>query len=335
LIGPPAIGKGGYVDKVYGKENKGITYELVNRDDVVNDVVGSPGGVGTYDAKFLKPNAEPGPEQREFLGIEDFQVLKHAPVPEDMSDPETVKQYVSTIVNQAQQYNIKNKDGSFLQKLGKVEILPWLLDGSTGAPKGDAVGAIINFSKLPFFPRIKDKFSPVGFSNVEKTEADVATQFDAHRTAIAKGDPESNVRKDVIIDMMNMSKGERDMHRQFFVAAIEGIENVREADASKISDYYDQEAVVFAAADVLQQTDKPDVYVYKPEIQSALIKRARQREEEIRKKGEEKKTKASKSIPDHLYKRTIELPPGEFPTELKFVGIRHWEQPANPTRDQQ
>jgi hypothetical protein len=120
---------------------------------------------------------------------------------------------------------------------------------------------------------------PFEYSKIKAANDKVAAMFDLTRKEAATSG------RSIVFDMVNMTLQERNNHRKYLVAAIEGIEE-RAADPNDINKYYDQVAVVFA----------PEMG-YTDDVRDQIKQVAASRAEEIKRAGR------SKTIPGAAYDR--------------------------------
>jgi hypothetical protein len=201
LIGPPAVGKTEYI-----KRNL-IGYEIVNRDDIVEEVA-RESGVGTYDDMYARPPAELAaqsgpPPEKEIIQLygKDEEATK-------IVDNYLKKiEMIAKIVPPSEKYgNIKPFDLESLQQV------------------------IVKFG-------VPTKFiNPFVWEKVDEANKTVGEKLaDTRNKAVVSN-------KDIAIDMVNMGVGERNSHRKDILKAL----NVDSNNLSSLNNYYEQIAIVFA-----------------------------------------------------------------------------------------
>ena len=194
------------------KKNVSNEFVILNRDDVVNKVA-AESGVGGYDDMYKRP-------PKEILPL---------PMPEP-KDPQKVEQYLNSLQAVADKFNQTHKEET--QQFGPVA--PFSVEDYIKAltPRTEGGwGVPVKFFVPLYYPKINDA-----------NEA-IKAEFEAARDNVAKG------KKNVIIDMTNMSQDERDGHRIRMASAINNIEpkDISKEEAIKIiNDKFEQEAYIFA-----------------------------------------------------------------------------------------
>lgn len=267
LIGPPAVGKTEYI-----KTNLS-GYEIVNRDDIVEKVA-SEQGVGTYDDMFEKPPSElatkagPPPEKEIISGYETNPEAKKT-VDDYL---EKIKGIASTVPPHKQYGSIKPFDLKALQDV------------------------VVKFG-VP-----TKRINPFVWEKVDSANKLVGEKLaDMRSKAIGS---KSEKRKNMVIDMVNMSLNERNMHRKDILKALGEDPN----NLNKINDYYNQVAIVFAPKGG-----------YTPEIMDQIKQVAIIRQKEIKAAG------GAKTIPPQVYEDMFasykEPSTDEGFEEIKYVGV--------------
>ena len=248
LIGPPAVGKSTWI-----KNNIDIIGDaaIVNRDEMVESVASST-TIGTYDEMYVKAPAEIVPP-----GMPEKDVLMD-PASEDL-----VYEYLDQLKSAAARFNADPQYSDLTRKYGKL--LPF--------DKNSLHMVIVKFGVPTRF------IIPFEYSKIKAANDKVAAIFDLTRKEAATSG------RAIVFDMVNMTIQERNNHRKYLVAAIEGIEE-READPNDINKYYDQIAVVFAPEQG-----------YTDEVRDQIKRVAAARAEEIKLAGR------SKTIPGSAYDR--------------------------------
>jgi hypothetical protein len=249
---------------------------VLNRDDIVEKIA-RESGVGTYDDMYKRPPKEILPQP--------------LPGPED---PQKVEQYLNSLKSVADKFNAGHPEET--KQFGPVE--PFTVENYIKAitPRTErGWGVPLEYFVPLYYPKINDA-----------NEA-IKNDFENARNAMAKD------KKDVIIDMVNMSKDERDGHRMAMVAAITNMDlkNISEEEATKIiNDKFVQEAYVFA----------PDKTGYDEETKEKIKQVAQTRAAEIA-----AEPGRSKTIPPQAYDRFFGQYSAPDKSEgysvIKYVGI--------------
>jgi len=187
-------------------------FSILNRDDIVEKVA-RESGVGTYDDMYKRPPKEILPP-----GL---------PSPED---PQKVEQYLASLQAVADKFNKEHvaETKQFgpvapFEAQDYIKALTPRTEGGWGVP--------INVFVPLYYPKIKSA-----------NEA-IKDEFETARSTYA------TEKKNVVVDMLNMSRDERDGHRMQMASAITKIPmaNLTSEEASKIiNDRFVQEAYVFA-----------------------------------------------------------------------------------------
>ena len=244
LVGPPAVGKTEWLKR---NNLEGVT--KINRDDLVTQVA-RQSNIGTYDDMHVPPPdsiTPPGmPTKEQMLSAE---------------GPELIHDYMDKLKVVARSYNSDSANRKIIKRYGKF--MPY--------EEGFLKWLVIDRS-IPV-----DKITPFTYDKVKKAQESVSKMFDKVRIDAAQS------RNDVVLDMVNMTLPDRNLHRKFFVAAIEGI-SVKDADPDDINKYYDQIAVLFEPSSG-----------YTEEFKKLIKKVADDRNEQAKIRGE------SKTIPQKVY----------------------------------
>lgn len=248
LIGPPAVGKSTWI-----QNNADIIGDaaVVNRDEMVEQVASST-SIGTYDEMYVKAPSDIVPP-----GM---------PSKEEMMDPASepaVDAYLESLDTAAMRFNANPENRSMVKKYGML--LPF--------DKNSLHMVIVKFGVPTRF------IIPFEYAKIKAANDAVAAMFDLTRKEAATSG------RSIVFDMVNMTIQERNNHRKYLVAAIEGIEE-RAADPNDINKYYDQVAVVFA----------PEMG-YTDDVRDQIKRVAASRAEEIKRAGR------SKTIPAAAYDR--------------------------------
>jgi len=248
LIGPPAVGKSTWI-----QNNRDIIGDaaIVNRDEMVEQVASST-SIGTYDEMYVKAPSDIVPP-----GM---------PAKEEMIDPaseDVVDAYLEILDTAAKSFNANPQNRALIEKYGKL--LPF--------DKSSLHMVIVKFGVPTRF------VIPFEYSKIKAANDKVAAMFDLTRKEAATSG------RAIVFDMVNMTIQERNNHRKYLVATIEGIEE-KAADPNDINKYYDQIAVVFAPEQG-----------YTDEIRDQIKRVAASRAEEIKRAGR------SKTIPGAAYDR--------------------------------
>lgn len=248
LIGPPAVGKSTWI-----QNNVDIIGDaaIVNRDEMV-EAVASSTTIGTYDEMYVKAPADivpPGMPEKDALM--------------DPAAEALVDEYLDQLESAADRFNSDPQYRDLIRKYGKL--LPF--------DKNSLHMVVVKFGVPTRF------IVPFEYSKIKAANDKVATMFDLTRKEAAKSG------RAIVFDMVNMTIQERNNHRKYLVAAIEGIDE-RSADPNDINKYYDQIAVVFAPEQG-----------YTEEVREQIKQVAAARAEEIKKSGR------SKTIPNAAYDR--------------------------------
>lgn len=248
LIGPPAVGKSTWI-----KNNTDIIGDatIVNRDDMVEQVASST-SIGTYDEMYVKAPSD--------------MVPPGMPTKEEMMDPasgDLVDAYLDLLDAAAMNFNASPENSDLVKKYGKL--LPF--------DKNALYMVIVKFGVPTRF------IIPFEYSKIKAANDKVASMFDLTRKEAATSG------STIVFDMVNMTIEERNNHRKYLVAAIEGIEE-KAADPNDINKYYDQIAVVFAPEQG-----------YTDDVRDQIKRVAAARAEEIKRAGR------SKTIPGAAYDR--------------------------------
>jgi len=248
LIGPPAVGKSTWI-----QNNSDIIGDavIVNRDEMVEDVASST-TIGTYDEMYVKAPAEIVPP-----GMPEKDVLM------DPASEQLVDEYLDQLESAAARFNADLQYSDLTRKYGKL--LPF--------DKNSLHMVIVKFGVPTRF------IIPFEYSKIKAANDKVAAMFDLTRKEAATSG------RSIVFDMVNMTLQERNNHRKYLVATIEGIEE-KAADPNDINKYYDQIAVVFA----------PEIG-YTDEVRVQIKQVAASRAEEIKRAGR------SKTIPGAAYDR--------------------------------
>lgn len=266
LIGPPAVGKSEWI-----KSNLPSDVAVVNRDEMVEKIA-KESGIGTYDDMYTRPPADispPGMITKEML--------------EDESQSDIVDDYVEKVRLAAEKFNSDPSNQESVKKYGKL--VPFSKDSFNTV--------LVKFGVKPQF------IVPFEYSKIKKANDDVTSLLNLSRKNPAKEG------KSIAIDMVGMSRGERDQHRKFIVDAISDSSTGKPQD---IGQYYEQIAIVFAPEGG-----------YTPEIVEKIKSRAKQRSEEIEAKG------GKKTIPPSAYDRmfaSFAAPTAEEGFDsIQYVGV--------------
>ena len=248
LVGPPAVGKSTWI-----QNNADIIGDavIVNRDEMVEQVASST-SIGTYDEMYVKAPSDIVP-----TGM---------PTKEEMMDPASegaVDAYLELLDSAAMSFNANPQNSELVEKYGRL--LPF--------DKNSLYMVIVKFGVPTRF------IIPFEYSKIKAANDKVAAMFDLTRKEAATSG------RAIVFDMVNMTIQERNNHRKYLVAAIEGIEE-RAADPNDINKYYDQIAVVFAPEQG-----------YTDEVRDQIKRVAAARAEEIKLAGR------SKTIPGAAYDR--------------------------------
>jgi len=248
LIGPPAVGKSTWI-----QNNADIIGDaaVVNRDEMVEQVASST-SIGTYDEMYVKAPSDIVPP-----GM---------PSKEEMMDPASepaVDAYLESLDTAAMRFNANPENRSMVKKYGML--LPF--------DKNSLHMVIVKFGVPTRF------IIPFEYAKIKAANDAVAAMFDLTRKEAATSG------RSIVFDMVNMTIQERNNHRKYLVAAIEGIEESA-ADPNDINKYYDQVAVVFA----------PEIG-YTDDVRDQIKRVAASRAEEIKRAGR------SKTIPAAAYDR--------------------------------
>lgn len=248
LIGPPAVGKSTWI-----QNNADIIGDaaVVNRDEMVEQVASST-SIGTYDEMYVKAPSDIVPP-----GM---------PSKEEMMDPASepaVDAYLESLDTAAMRFNANPENRSMVKKYGML--LPF--------DKNSLHMVIVKFGVPTRF------IIPFEYAKIKAANDAVAAMFDLTRKEAATSG------RSIVFDMVNMTIQERNNHRKYLVAAIEGIEESA-ADPNDINKYYDQVAVVFA----------PEMG-YTDDVRDQIKSVAASRAEEIKRAGR------SKTIPAAAYDR--------------------------------
>jgi len=248
LIGPPAVGKSTWI-----QNNIDIIGDaaIVNRDDMVEQVASST-SIGTYDEMYVKAPSDIVPP-----GM---------PTKEEMMDPASesaVDAYLALLDAAAMSFNANPQNSELVEKYGRL--LPF--------DKNSLHMVIVKFGVPTRF------IIPFEYSKIKAANDKVAAMFDLTRKEAATSG------RSIVFDMVNMTIQERNNHRKYLVAAIEGIEE-KAADPNDINKYYEQIAVVFAPEQG-----------YTDEVRDQIKRVAAARAEEIKLAGR------SKTIPGAAYDR--------------------------------
>ena len=248
LIGPPAVGKSTWI-----QNNTDIIGDaaIVNRDDMVEQVASST-SIGTYDEMYVKAPMSIVPP-----GMPEKDVMM------DPESGESVDAYLETLKDAARDFNVNPANRDLVKKYGKL--LPF--------DKNSLNMVIVKFGVPTRF------IIPFEYSKIKKANDDVAALFDLTRKEAAESG------RSIVFDMVNMTIEERNNHRKYLVAAIEGIEE-RAANPNDVNKYYDQVAVVFAPEQG-----------YTDDVRDQIKRVAASRAEEIKQAGR------SKTIPASAYDR--------------------------------
>ena len=257
------------------KKNISGDFSVLNRDDIVEKVA-LESGVGTYDDMYKRPPKEILPE--------------NMPGPED---PKKVEQYLGSLQAVADKFNAQHPAET--KKFGAVapftaenyiKALTPRTEGGWGVP-----------------PNV---FVPLHYPKIADQNKEIQNQFETARAKFATD------KKNVIIDMVNMSQDERDAHRKNMASAITNIpanEIANEEAIKIINDKFVQEAYVFS----------PTLEGWSDEEKEQIKKVAEIRAKEIAATGR------SKTIPPQAYDRIFGQysPPtkSEGYTIIKPVGI--------------
>jgi len=286
LIGPPAVGKTRWV-----KENPQIVgdYVILSNDDMVEKAA-LEAGIGTYDDMFKRTPAEilplPAP------GLEDLQ---------------KIEPYLASLQAVADKFNKENPEE--VEKFGPVA--PFDVDDYitaltpyTEKHKGKGGWGVSMTVVDRKTGKEKQNFIPLYYPKIKTAKEAAKEEFEGARTRMATG------KKNVIIDMVNISLRSRDGHRVHMAAAIEGEDKIpSENVVGIINNNFVQEAYVFANS-TEGWTDEEE-----EKIKEIALLRA----------GEYKEEGRSKTIPASAYDRMF----GQYspPTEaegystIKYVGI--------------
>jgi len=267
LIGPPSVGKTEYI------KTKLSGYEVVNRDELVTKVAKEQ-GVGTYDDMYSKPPSELAekagpPPEKEIVSAYETDLKAKKTIDDYL---EKIKGIASTVPPHKKYGNIKPFDLKALQDV------------------------VVKFG-------VPTKFiNPFVWEKVDSANKLVGEQLaDMRSKAIGS---KSEKRKNMVIDMVNMSLNERNGHRKDILKVLGEDPN----NLIKINDYYDQVAIVFAPEGG-----------YTPDLIDKIKEVAKIRQEELKAKGE------SKTIPPETYDRffsTYKEPTNdEGFQEIKYVGV--------------
>lgn len=273
LIGPPAVGKSTWI-----KTNAPKDAVIVNRDEMVETIAGKAGL--TYDDMYARPVKEitpPGMINKEMFS--------------DETKRQEIESYVNKVKQAADQFNSDPKNAQIVKKFGNL--VPFDLNSFETV--------LVKFGVKPEF------IVPFEYEKLKKSNEDVTALLDLTRKQSAKQ------KKSIIIDMVNMSINERNLHRKFLVAAIEDLENPNAAKPENINNNYEQIAIVFAPEGG-----------YTPEIIDQVKQIAVKRAEEIKSSG------GSKTIPPQAYDRMFSnyQPPSaeEGFKQVKYVGVPSLEK---------
>lgn len=266
LIGPPAVGKSEWI-----KQNLTGDVAVVNRDEMVEKIA-KESGVGTYDEMYTRPPKEITPD-----GMPSKEKLQ------DPSASDEVDAYVDKVRQAAESFNTNPDNSVAVKKYGKL--VPFNKDAFETV--------IVKFGVKPQF------IVPFEYEKIKRANDDVTSLLNLTRKESAKKG------KSIAIDMVSMSRGERDQHRKFIVNAITDSSDGKPED---VNQYYDQIAIVFAPESG-----------YTPEMIEQIKKRAAQRSEEIKSSG------GSKTIPPAAYDRMFasyaEPTADEGFVSIKYVGV--------------
>ena len=185
---------------------------VLNRDDIVKKVA-RESGVGTYDDMYKRPPKEILPPD--------------LPGPED---PQKVEQYLASLQAVADKFNeehaVETKQFGPVAPFDAKDYITALTPRTEG---GWGVPAHV--------------FVPLYYPKIKSANEAIKDEFEGARNLYAKG------KKDVVVDMLNMSRDERDGHRMHMASAINNIPmgELTPDDAIKIiNDKFAQEAYVFA-----------------------------------------------------------------------------------------
>ena len=267
LIGPPAVGKTEYIKKnLQG-------YEIINRDDLVTQIA-KESGVGTYDDMYARPpddlkNQAGPPPEKDVIEAYD----------KDPDAKEKVDQYIEKIENISLNVPEHPKYGS---------IKPFDLESLRSV--------VVKFG-------VPTKFiNPFVWEKVDKANKAVGEKLsDVRNKAVGS---KSERRKNMAIDMVNMSINERNAHRRDILKAL----GEDSGSLENINNHYNQIAVVFAPESG-----------YTPEIIDQIKKVASLRQEEIAAEG------GSKTIPPSAYDRMFATynPPTDQEgfSDVRYVGV--------------
>ena len=205
LIGPPAVGKSTWIER-NGLEHNAI----ISRDELVKKVAREE-NIGTYDDMFTPVSEEitpPGmPSKEQILGPDGSELLD---------------KYVRILQRAADRFNARPENHASVARFGSL--VPF-------AP------SYLKFLIVDLEKPLKT-ITPFSYEKVKLGNERVSNMFNDVRTTAAKS------RGDVILDMVNMSIQERNLHRKFFVSALKGI-NINQANPNDINEFYEQIAVLF------------------------------------------------------------------------------------------
>ena len=277
LVGPPAVGKSYWVE-----QNLSGDYSLLNRDDIVHAIAAET-GVGTYDDMYKRlpaaklPEGKPGPE-----------------------DPQEVEQYLAKLQPIADKHNKEHPDEvrqfGPVAPFSKEEYITALTPRTEWTGFKDKKGKKIMGWNVPI-----EYLVPLKYPKIKSANEMIQDRFEGSRSEFAKG------KKDIVVDMVNMSRGERDNHRMQMASAIKNIsiDKLDAAEAVKIiNENFIQEAYVFA----------PDASGYSNEKLREKIKQVAALRAEVEKldKG------ISKTIPPQAFDRFF----GQYATPDASEGYR-------------
>jgi hypothetical protein len=181
----------------------------------------------------------------------------------DPASDHLVDVYLDQLESAAARFNADPQYGDLTRKYGKL--LPF--------DKNSLHMVIVKFGVPTRF------IIPFEYSKIKAANDKVAAMFDLTRKEAATSG------RSIVFDMVNMTIQERNNHRKYLVAAIEGIEE-RAADPNDINKYYNQIAVVFA----------PEMG-YTDDVRDQIKQVAASRAEQIKLAGR------SKTIPGAAYDR--------------------------------
>ena len=267
LIGYPASGKSRWI-----RDNGLSSAIVINRDEIVEDKAEKLQiGKGTYDDMFpswLEKSMVPSgmPTKEEWINWENSKVIND---------------YMAVLQKVADDYNSNTENSERVDRYGKV--IPY------DAERIKKI--IIDYGVPPdnLIPFTHEKI----FSANEQADDKVKSNIEE---AI-----KSN--KDIIIDMMSLTKGSRDGQRRKIVSIIEGGDEDL-ADPTSVSKYYNQKAIVFTGEDG-----------YSPELIDKIKEVNRIREEEMKIIGK------SKTIPARVFNNPFEKPTeSEGFDSIEYIG---------------